>query len=400
METFPADMVAWLVNFLPEDARWLRWFVVSAIAIAAILTVFGVTFAFLTVTERKVLGRFQNRIGPNRVRIFGIGFFGFFQPFADAVKALTKEDVVPSAADKVLHFIAPVCAVAISLLGFAVLPYGRHLGALSGMDAALLYFFAAGAASELAVFMAGWGSGNKYSLLAAMRALAQLISYELPLLLVAAPVAMFAGTLSLDSIVVAQEGWSWGIFPHWNIFSPWGLAGGIIFYIAALAECNRCPFDLPEGESEIIAGYLTEYSGFKYALFFMAEYFGMAAFAGLGVTLFLGGWQAPCSFLQFIPSYVWFYIKLVAVIVSFMWIRATLLRMRADQLMRLAWKFLVPIALVNLGNALFWALSAGWEGAVPVILRWTISSAFVAVPFVLLGKKLGGNFAPREYRLV
>ncbi|MDR3229271.1 MAG: NADH-quinone oxidoreductase subunit H [Puniceicoccales bacterium] len=396
LETFPADAAAWLASLLP-DIEWLRWLAVSLIAIVAILTVFGLTFAFLTVTERKLLGRFQNRYGPNRVRVFGVRMFGFFQPFADAVKALTKEDIVPSAADKVLHLLAPAATVAFALLGLAALPFGRELTALGGMDAALLYFFAAGAASELAIFMAGWSSGNKYSLIAAIRALAQLVSYELPLLLVAVPAAAVAGGLSLTGIVESQGGWLGGVLPQWNIFTPWGLAGALVFYIAALAECNRCPFDLPEGESEIIAGYLTEYSGFKYALFFMGEYFGMASLAGLGVTLFLGGWQAPCEFLQFVPSYLWFYLKLVAVILSFMWMRATLLRLRIDQLMRLAWKFLVPVALVNLAAAAIWQLTRDWA-SVARIVAWALAFAPVAATFFLLGKKLSAGNAPRVYR--
>lgn len=398
METLPADILDTIVNLLlPADAYWLRWGVSSLASIAAILSIFGLTFAFLTVTERKLLGRFQNRIGPNRVKIFGIRFFGIFQPFADAVKALTKEDIVPTAADKVLHLLAPACAVCISLLGLAVLPFGKNIVALGGLDAALLYFFAAGAASELVIFMAGWSSQNKYSLLSAMRALAQLVSYELPLLLAAVPAVIMAGTLALTGIVEAQGGWLGGVLPQWNIFTPWGLAGALIFYIAALAECNRCPFDLPEGESEIIAGYLTEYSGFKYALFFMAEYFGMAALAGLGVTLFLGGWQPPCEFLQFIPSYAWFYLKLIAVILSFMWMRATLLRLRMDQLMRLSWKFLVPLALVNIATVTFWAQTAHWAGPLSLV-RWPAALLLVFLPFVVLGRRLFAGLGPRVYR--
>ncbi|MDR2513486.1 MAG: NADH-quinone oxidoreductase subunit H [Puniceicoccales bacterium] len=397
METLPADIFDALLNLLLSgDAHWLRWGATSLVSIAAILSVFGLTFAFLTVTERKLLGRFQNRIGPNRVRVLGIRLFGIFQPFADAVKALTKEDIVPTVADKVLHLLAPACAVCISLLGLAVLPFGKHLVVLGGLDAALLYFFAAGACSELAIFMAGWSSQNKYSLLASMRALAQLVSYELPLLLAAIPAVIAAGTLTLTGIVEAQGGWLGGILPQWNIFTPWGVAGALIFYIAALAECNRCPFDLPEGESEIIAGYLTEYSGFKYALFFMAEYFGMAALAGLGVTLFLGGWQAPCAFLQFIPSYAWFYLKFVAVILSFMWMRATLLRLRMDQLMRLSWKFLIPLALLNIAIATLWTQATHW-GAPWAVARWPLALALVALPFIVLGRKLSAGLGPRAY---
>jgi len=398
LETLPFDILAWCVALLPEN-EWLRWAVSSLVAIIAILSVFGLTFAFLTVTERKLLGRFQNRYGPNRVRVFGVRVFGFFQPFADAVKALTKEDVVPFAADKVLHFAAPAAMVAFSVLGFAVLPFGRELTALGGMDAALLYFFAAGAASELAIFMAGWSSTNKYSLVAAMRALAQLVSYELPLLLVAVPAVLLAtgGSLALTDVVEAQGGWLGGVIPQWNVLTPWGAAGAVIFFVAALAECNRCPFDLPEGESEIIAGYLTEYSGFKYAMFFMGEYFGMAALSGLGVTLFFGGWQAPCEFLQFVPSYVWFYGKTILVLLAFMWMRATLLRLRMDQLMRLAWKFLVPLALWNLGVAVFWSLTAQWNAPAQIV-RWALAAAFVLAPFLLLGRNLSAGLGPRKYK--
>ena len=257
---------------------------------------------------------------------------------------LTKEDIVPRAADQVLHFLAPVALVAFSLLPFAVIPFGRHLVPVD-LDASVLYFFAAGASTELAIFMAGWASRNKFSLLAAMRALAQLISYELPLLLSFVPVIMLAGTLSTTGIVAHQAGWKFGFLPQWHVFTPWGFAGFVIFMIAALAESNRSPFDLPEAESELIAGHLTEYSGFKYALFFMAEYFGMMALSGMAVTLFLGGWRAPLPFLDVIPSYVWFGFKLLALLLGFIWIRATLPRLRIDQLTRLAWKFLVPLAL-------------------------------------------------------
>ncbi|MBI3886034.1 MAG: NADH-quinone oxidoreductase subunit H [Opitutae bacterium] len=396
LETAPLLARDWLVQFLPAP---LQWFAHNLITIVAILAVFGIFFAFTTVAERKLLGRLQNRLGPNRAGlpwIKGLKLWGLTQPFADAVKALTKEDIVPAAADKVLHFLAPCVVVAFSLLTFAVLPFGRHLVPVE-LDAALLYFFAAGAATELAIFMAGWSSRNKYSLLAAMRALAQLISYELPLLLSVVPVVLIAGTLSTQQIVHAQGFWTFGFLPHWFVFTPWGFAGFIIFLIAALAESNRSPFDLPEAESELIAGHLTEYSGFKYALFFMAEYFGLTALSGLGVTLFLGGWQAPIEGLQFIPSYLWFMGKLVAMIVFFIWVRGTLLRLRIDQLTRLSWQFLVPLALLNLGNAAFWSLTSGWSGPLQFV-RWGVSAAIVIIPFVLLGRRLNAGRGPRTYR--
>ncbi len=378
----------WATGFLPAPARW---FANSLIDIVAILAVFGLLFAFLTLAERKILGRVQNRPGPNRV-----GWAGWMQPFADGIKMLTKEDVVPIAADRVLHFLAPVVILAFSILTFAVIPFGRNLVPLD-LDAAVVYFFAASSSTELAVFMAGWSSHNKYSLFAAMRALAQLVSYELPLLLSFVPVVLATGTLSTTGIVAAQAGWKWGFVPHWLVFTPWGAAGFSIFMVSALAESNRSPFDLPEAESELIAGHLTEYSGFKYAIFFMAEYFGMCALSGMAVTLFLGGWQAPLPALEFIPSYAWFAIKLMALLFGFMWIRATLPRLRIDQLTRLAWKFLVPLALVNLGTTAFWFLSTGWSGPFQAV-RWAVAVGLVILPAILLGRSLGSGLGPRTYR--
>jgi NADH-quinone oxidoreductase subunit H len=181
------------------------------------------------------------------------------------------------------------------------------------------------------------------------------------------------------------------------VFTPWGFAAFVIFFVSALAESNRSPFDLPEAESELIAGHLTEYSGFKYALFFMAEYFGMCALSGMGVTLFLGGWGAPLPFLEIVPSYVWFAVKLLGLLFLFIWIRATFPRLRIDQLTRLAWKFLVPLALLNLVTAGFWALSHTWGGALQPV-RWVLALALVLGPFVLMARKLSAGVGPRTYR--
>ncbi len=404
LERAPLELRDWFVNFFPDPLQWL---VHHLITIVAVLAIFGLFFAFTTVAERKLLARVQNRLGPNRAGLPKFSFlpwhlahklWGLTQPFADAVKAITKEDIVPAAADKALHFLAPVIVVAFSLMGFAVLPFGRQYLPVD-LDAALLYFFAAGSATELAIFMAGWSSRNKYSLLSAMRALAQLISYELPLILSVVPIVLVTGTLSTRAIVLQQGFWHPGFvtLPHWFVFTPWGFAGFIIFLIAALAESNRSPFDLPEAESELIAGHLTEYSGFKYALFFMAEYFGLTALSGLGVTLFLGGWQAPFPLLEVVPSYLWFMGKLILMIVFFIWVRGTLLRLRIDQLTRLSWQFLVPLALLNVGNAAFWVLSAHWAGPLQLV-RWALSLAIVIVPFVVMGRSLTAGYAPRTYR--
>ena len=278
----------WLVSHVPVA---LQPVFAALLSVAAIIVVFASLFAVTTILERKGLGRFQNRYGPNRV-----GPYGLLQPLADGLKSLTKEDVVPRAADKVVHFLAPLVLVIGAFLGYAVLPIGRNMVTVN-LDAGLLYFFAVGSIIELSVFMAGWSSRNKYSLLGAMRAIAQMISYEVPLILSAIVVIMAAGSLSTVAIVEQQAGYT-GIFPHWYLFTPWGFAGFVLFMIAATAESNRSPFDLPEGESEIIAGYYIEYSGFKFALFFLGEYIGMFAISGMAITLFLGGWSAPLSILD------------------------------------------------------------------------------------------------------
>src|SRR5260221_10045654 len=257
-------------GFLAVFPAVVQPFVSVVLSITPIMLVFPGLFALTTWLERKGLGRIQNRLGPNRV-----GPYGLFQPVADGLKMVTKEDIVPRNADKLIHFLAPVVLVVPTLLAYAVLPFGRNLVPID-LDAGILFFFAVGASTELSVFMAGWSSRNKYSLLGAMRAIAQMISYEVPLILSGACAIMMAGSLSLEQIVLAQGGYS-GLLPHWYVFTPWGLAGFMLVMIAAAAESNRAPFDLPEGESEIIAGYYTEYSGFKFALFFLCEYIGMFA---------------------------------------------------------------------------------------------------------------------------
>jgi len=373
----------WLVSHSPLILQPL---VAAALPVVAILGLFPGLFALTTVLERKGLGRIQNRIGPNRT-----GPLGILQPLADGVKSLTKEDIVPYAADKIVNFIAPVFLVIVVFLTFAVLPIGRNM-VLANLDSGVLYFFAIGAATELSVFMAGWSSRNKYALLGAMRAVAQMISYEVPLLLSATCAVMTAGSLSTVAIVAQQGGFT-GIFPHWYVFTPWGFAAFLLFMIAALAESNRSPFDMPEGESEIIAGYFIEYSGFKFALFFLGEYLGMFAISGMGITLFLGGWGAPFSFLDFVPSYLWFFIKLFVLISVFIWIRGTLPRLRTDQLMDFAWKFMLPMALIVLVDAGLWRWLA------PGAARWAITTLIVLVPYIVLGRAVGsGKIEKRSYR--
>jgi NADH-quinone oxidoreductase subunit H len=383
IDQLPVSLKHWVLGML---GGWLPGWalpVVSALlSITAILIIFPSLFALTTVLERKGLGRIQNRLGPNRV-----GPFGFLQPAADGLKTLFKENIIPAGTDKIVYVLAPVMLLISSLLLYAVLPIGRNMAALD-LDAGILFFFAVGASTEFAVFMAGWSSRNKYSLLGAMRAIAQMISYELPLVLSTLVVVMMAGTLSLVKIVEAQASYSSGL-AHWNVFTPWGLAGFLLFLVAATAESNRSPFDLPEGESEIIAGYYLEYSGFKFALFFLGEYLGLFAVSGMAITLFLGGWSAPFESLAFIPSYGWFFIKLMAMIFFFIWIRGTLPRLRMDQLMGLAWKFMLPMCLVNFGVVIAWRyLPSGW-------LRAAICLLMIVIPYVLLARALMGK---REVR--
>jgi len=376
----------WGVGLFPE--AW-RPFVSILLSIVLIIAVFALLFALVTVIERKGLGRIQNRLGPNRV-----GPYCFLQFAADGIKAIIKEDIVPRGADRTVHFLAPLALVVPVLLAYAVLPYGRNMVPID-LDAGVLFFFAAGAATELSLFMAGWSSRNKYSLLGAMRAIAQMISYELPLVLSSLTVVMMVGSLSLPKIVEAQSAYT-ATLAHWYLFTPWGLAGFLIFLVAALAESNRSPFDLPEAESEIIAGYFVEYSGFKFALFFLGEYLGLFAVSGLGITLFLGGWTAPFSWLAWIPSWAWFFLKLSALVALFIWIRGTVPRLRVDQLMNFAWKFMLPIALLNVFVAGVWHFTAvaGWS----LVMRWIVCAALLVVPYVVLGRALESKVARREYR--
>jgi NADH-quinone oxidoreductase subunit H len=378
----------WLLSFVGSAPDWVQAIASSLISISAVLGVFMGLFALISVLERKILGRIQNRYGPNRV-----GPFGLFQPIADGIKLLIKEDIVPDRADKPIHFLAPIMMAVPTILSLGVIPYGRNMTPFS-IDGGILFFFAVGSATELAVFMAGWGSNNKFSMLGAMRAIAQMVSYELPLILTVLPVVMIVGSLSADGIVAAQAGYSQGFIPRWFVFTPWGAAAFILFFVSGLVESNRTPFDMPEGESEIVAGHMTEYSGFKYAIFFLAEYFGMFAVSGLAVTLFLGGWHAPFPFLDVIPSYVWFFAKLAFLLFVFIWIRGTLPRMRVDHVMNFAWKFMMPMAFTCILAAAAWHYQAhGWAG-------WLWSLAIVVIVYLALSRLLnaGKKLATRTYR--
>jgi len=377
-----------LLASMAHAPDWLVQIASSLINIFALLAVFLTLFALMSVLERKILGRIQTRYGPNRV-----GPFGLFQPVADGIKMLIKEDIVPARADKIVHFLAPVLIASTAILALGIIPYGRGMTPFT-IDGGILFFFAVGSTTELAVFMAGWGSNNKFSMLGAMRAIAQMISYELPLIITVLPVVMIAGSLAPDTIVAAQAGYVFGFVPRWFVFTPWGAVAFILFFVSGLVESNRTPFDVPEGESEIVAGHMTEYSGFKYATFFMAEYIGMFAITGLGTTLFLGGWHAPIRMLEFIPSYVWFFAKLSALLFVYVWLRGTLPRTRVDQIMNFAWKFMLPMAFTCIVAAAVWHYTGrGLRG-------WLWSLVVIAIVYTVLSALLDTRkkFAPRTYR--
>ena len=383
LERAPINILAWFLDLLGSFGvpAWLLPVVSALVIIGTAIGVFLGLFALTSVMERKILARVQNRYGPNRA-----GPFGLFQPVADGIKMITKEDLVPRAADRIIHFLAPVVMMVPALLVLAILPYGRGM-VPAELDAGILYFFAVGAGTEVAIFMAGWGSNNKYSVLGAMRAIAQMISYEIPLVVSAIVAAMIAGSLSPSAIVAAQGGFAFGFVPRWFALTPWGFTAFIVFFACALAESNRSPFDLPEGESELVAGHLTEYSGFKYATFFMAEYVGMFAICGMLVTLFLGGWQAPLPFLAVVPTWCWFLAKVCVVAFVMIWIRATLPRLRIDHLLGFAWKFLLPMSFAAFLSAACWH----YAGRGP--LAWALSFAVVAIPYLALGGAFTSKFA-------
>jgi NADH-quinone oxidoreductase subunit H len=367
---------------------WIGQTVSSLLNIVALLAVFLSLFALVSVLERKILARIQNRLGPNRV-----GPFGLLQPAADGIKMLIKEDIVPARADKVVHFLAPILIAATAILVLGIIPFGRNMTPFT-IDGGILFFFAIGSTTELSVFMAGWGSNNKFSMLGAMRAIAQMVSYELPLIITVLPVVMVVGSLTPDAIVAAQGGYSLGVAPHWFVFTPWGVVAFSLFFVAGLVESNRTPFDVPEGESEIVAGHMTEYSGFKYAIFFLGEYLGMFAISGLAVTLFLGGWHAPIRALEIVPSYFWFFAKLSLLIFIFIWVRGTLPRTRVDQVMNFAWKFMLPMAFACIIAAAIWH----YEGR--RVAGWLWSLGWLALVYYSLSRLLetGKRFAPRTYR--
>ncbi|MDP1887206.1 NADH-quinone oxidoreductase subunit NuoH [Polaromonas sp.] len=298
--------------------------------------------AYLTLWERKAIGFTQIRLGPNRV-----GPFGLLQPIADALKLLTKEIIIPTAASKGLFVLGPIMTIMPALAAWAVVPFGPDV-ALANINAGLLFLMAITSLEVYGVIIAGWASNSKYAFLGAMRASAQMVSYEIAMGFCLVVVLMVSASLNMTDIVMGQSigmaadkglnflSWNW--LPLLPIF--------VVFFIAGLAETNRHPFDVVEGESEIVAGHMVEYSGMAFAMFFLAEYANMILVSILTVILFLGGWLPPFEFLSFIPGWIWLGLKTFVVVTLFLWVRATFPRCRSDQIMRLGWKIFIPVTRV------------------------------------------------------
>ncbi|HEV2220198.1 MAG TPA: NADH-quinone oxidoreductase subunit NuoH [Casimicrobiaceae bacterium] len=334
-----ADLLAPLQSAM--GAWWLPvWTIVKVVAIAVPLII---AVAYLTYAERKVIGWMQVRIGPNRV-----GPLGLLQPFADTLKMLFKEIVVPSGASRALFFVAPILSLAPALAAWAVIPFTGTL-VLSNINAGLLYLLAMSSLGVYGVIIAGWASNSKYAFLGCLRSAAQIVSYEIAMGFALVGVLMAANSLNLSDIVAGQEGGAayWYVWPLFPLF--------VVYLVSGIAETNRHPFDVAEGESEIVAGFHVEYSGITFALFFLAEYMNMILIAALTSTMFLGGWLSPFPILNEVEVFgvhpfgdgmLWLAVKWAFVLLIFLWIRATFPRYRYDQIMRLGWKVFIPVTLV------------------------------------------------------
>jgi NADH-quinone oxidoreductase subunit H len=333
-------------NAMPEFIRKFILVVASCVVVFALL---ALMVLFLVWLERKVSAHIQDRLGPMYVG----GWHGWAQTIADALKLLVKEDIVPDSADRTLFRMAPFIVFLGAFAAYVVLPFGAS-SIVADLNIGVLYILALGSLSVIGIIMAGWASNNKYSLIGGMRGVAQIISYEIPAAIAIMTVVIPAGSLSMVDIVNAQKG---GIQNWFLLRNPFAFLGLIIYFVASLAEVNRTPFDIPEAESEIVAGYHTEYSGMRFAFFFLAEYANMFLVAGVATTLWLGGWTQviPGSYFsqQLIPGPIVFFLKALVVIFVQMWLRWSLPRLRVDQLMYLTWKVLLPISFVLL-------LGAGW----------------------------------------
>jgi len=327
------DFYLSITGWLPEFLQTTIWIMLKIVLIMAPLMA---CVAYFTFAERKLIGYMQTRVGPNRV-----GPRGWLQPIADALKLMMKEIIIPTKSNKYLFLIAPILSLAPALAAWAVMPFTSEL-VLANIDASLLYVLALTSMGVYGVIVAGWASNSKYAFLGAMRSAAQIVAYEIAMGFALVGVLMAAGSLNLREIVLHQSGgfWEWYWLPLFPLF--------IVYFISGVAETNRAPFDVAEGESEIVAGFHVEYSGMAFAVFFLAEYANMILIAALTVLMFLGGWLPPVEAAPFtwLPGIFWFFAKTCAVAFFFLWFRATFPRYRYDQIMRLGWKVLIPVTLI------------------------------------------------------
>mgnify|MGYP001313899875 FL=1 len=306
------------------------WVLISLVKILIIVVPLLISVAYFTLAERKILGAIQRRRGPNVV-----GVYGLLQPLSDGFKLLVKETVIPSTANKFIFIISPIITFVISLMGWAIIPYDKY-SLLSELNVGVLYLFAVSSLGVYGIIMSGWSSNSKYAFLGALRSAAQMVSYEVSIGFIIVTVVVCCGSFNLQVIIESQKN-VWFLIPFFPLF--------LMFFVSALAETNRHPFDLPEAEAELVSGYNVEYSAMGFALFSLGEYANMLLMSSLNVILFFGGWLPPFSFLNFIPGAVWFGIKVCFFVILFIWMRAALPRYRYDQLMGLGWKVFLPISL-------------------------------------------------------
>jgi NADH-quinone oxidoreductase subunit H len=364
---------------------WLIYLIAYIVVTTIILIVTPVTFMMQTWFERRIVARMQDRLGPNRV-----GPAGLLQAVADGVKMFTKEDITPRAADRWVHLFAPLVAVAPVMFLFAVIPWGRGLEP-SNTNVSALFVVAISSVSAVGLMMGGWGSNNKFALLGAMRAVAQMVSYEIPAVISLLAMVLLTGTMNLNAYSELQGGipllgatLSAAGVPDlglgWFVFTPVGLIGFLIFFTCVLSEGERTPFDIPEADSEIVAGYMTEYSGMKFAVFYMGQFLFNYALSMVAALVFLGGWNGPgvgllvsagLPFLANILSVIYLLIKAWSLFFVMIWLRGAFPRLRVDQLMAFAWKFLLPLALVNIASVALWVAIMLW-GTDP---KWTVTIA-------------------------
>ena len=395
--------------FSPQTVNNVVW---PLIQIGAVVTIVAGWVAYATYLERKISAFMQARLGPMRV-----GPWGLLQPIADAIKLLTKEDFIPDKADRGIFFIAPYIAVAAAFIVMAVIPFAPDWGVVADINIGLLFVLAVSSVGVLALILAGWSSNSKYALLGGLRSSAQMVSYEVAMGLSLVGALMFARTLSLSGVVNAQA-----VDSVWFLF--YQPVGFLIFLVSGIAENNRAPFDLPEAESELVAGFHTEYSGMRWSLFFMAEYAAMVVVSAIAVTVYLGGWYFPFVYrlteakglhnLYVIVSLLVFIAKLLAVLYLYFWLRWTLPRFRYDQLMDIGWKWLIPSALINIGLSAFAVFLVqaldGWRGfktidALTPGLNLTAAGKGVMIIMGLIGLVITGlllskiNWRSRDFNL-